>query len=217
MSVKQGEKEMKEKKPLLEGQRFGRLTVLSLHHTKEYIRKSGKKQTANFYLCKCDCGKTKIINKWALLSGHTLSCGCFQKEIASKCNSKHRKTKTRIYNIWGDIKKRCFNKKCNSYKNYCGRGITMCDEWKNDFMSFYNWAIANGYKDNLTIDRINNNGNYEPSNCRWVDRKEQARNRRTSVFVKYKNTVICLKELAERLGVNYKTLWSKIKRRAICK
>ena len=201
---------MEVKKPLVKGQKFGRLTVISFHHSKYYISKDMRKRKCEWYLCKCDCGKEKIVNKNDLMSGHTSSCGCLQKENASKANKKHGFVKSRIYGIWIGIKKRCFNSNHKGYKNYGGRGIVMCDKWKNDFIEFYKWAIINGYKDNLTIDRINNEGNYEPSNCRWVTLTEQARNRRNTRFITYNGERLCMKDWAKKLGLNYKLVSAKI-------
>lgn len=124
---------------------------------------------------------------------------------------KHGMIHTRLYSIWHCMKVRCYIKSCLSYHNYGGRGITICNEWKNDFMSFYNWAINNGYNDTLTIDRIDVNGNYEPSNCRWANKKEQDNNRRTSCFIEYNGIKKTVQQWAEEKGINNNTLRKRIR------
>ena len=106
----------------------------------------------------------------------------------------HGKSNTRLFRIWSHIKDRCDNPNNDAYKNYCKIGVTICNEWKNDFMSFYNWAMSNGYKDNLTIDRIENNGNYQPNNCRWITIKQQHRNTRRNIFLNYNGENRCVSE-----------------------
>lgn len=190
----------------LTGQKFGRLTVVE--RAEDYVTKNGKKYTQ--WLCKCECGNIKIISTSRLKDGTTKSCGCLSKELKTK----HNLCYTRIYEIFCGIKKRCFNKKDKSYKIYGDRGIKVCDEWldkENGFMNFYNWAINNGYNDDLTIDRIDVNGNYEPSNCRWVSKKEQANNRRTNHYITYNNKTQNLKQWCDELNLNYKTTYNKIK------
>lgn len=185
---------MKEKKPLLEGQRFGRLTVICFHHK--------DKNRSRYYLCKCDCGNEVVVYKYNLIRGLTKSCGCLNSELATKRFRKHHLTGSRIYRCWIGMKNRCYNKNEPRYSDYGGRGIKVCDEWKNDFTAFYNWAIANDYKEDLTIDRIDVNGNYEPSNCRWATMKEQQRNRRNNRIIEYNGKSHCVAEWGEILGIN---------------
>ncbi len=125
---------------------------------------------------------------------------------------KHGKTGSRLYEVWHHMKSRCYYTKNKNYNAYGGRGIAVCDEWKNDFMSFYNWAMENGYDDTLTIDRIDNNKGYEPSNCRWVDMKQQSRNRRNTRTITYKGETKPISEWCELLNLNYYTVISRLDR-----
>ena len=145
-----------------------------------YATKNSKKKK-RFGVYKCGfCGeefRTQINN---VKSGETKSCGCYRKRLLKEIKSKHNLSNTKLYRVWADIKNRTLNLKNVEYINYGGRGITICDEWKNDFKSFYDWSISNGYEENkgLSIDRIDNDGNYCPENCRWTTKAIQARNQR---------------------------------------
>lgn len=183
--------------------RFGRLLVLGIHH---------HSTTGHTYVtCKCDCGKIKIVRASCLVQGVTRSCGCLEKESKIKNSTKHGLYGTRIYRIWMGMKRRCYDTKVEQYKNYGGRGISYCQEWEK-FIPFYNWAMANGYNDNLTIDRIDVNGDYEPNNCRWIKEKEQHRNTRSNKILKYKGKSYCAKKWAEILGLNYNTLLTHLRK-----
>lgn len=153
----------------LTGKRFGRLVVVKRHGT--HITKSGSKSVT--WECRCDCGGTTIVSGYNLKRGHTKSCGCIRKEM----HTTHGQTDTRLFHIWQGIKTRCYTKTSVNYKKYGAKGITMCDEWKDDFRAFYRWSMANGYLDELSIDRIDGNKGYSPDNCRWADIYTQNQNR----------------------------------------
>jgi len=158
----------------LTGQQFGRLKVLSIHEK----AKHGKSIK---WLCSCVCGKTTVALSYKLRNGRKRSCGCLHHDVLVQRNYKHGLAhKHKLYSVWNGMKERCANPNNNRYHCYGGRGIAVCENWINSFENFYNWAIENGYKEGLSIDRINNNGNYELSNCRWTTVKEQANNRRTN-------------------------------------
>lgn len=190
----------------LTGSRYGRLTVLSHEKT------PGSK---TFWRCRCDCGNEVIVGYGELRYGNTKSCGCLRKEVASlngKTNStKHGMFGTRLYHIWDSMKARCYNEKHMAYKNYGGRGISICDEWRNSFEAFHTWALENGYSDELTIDRIDVNGNYEPSNCHWITANQQANNKRNTVYITISGVTKSAAQWAREIGVSRSAIYSRIK------
>ena len=180
----------------LTGKRFGRLVVMEIAE-KQYDHET--------WLCKCDCGNEKIISKRSLLSGSSRSCGCLLDETRKKPNRiTHNLSKTRIYKEFYSMRSRC-KRDSPCHKNYYEKGISVCDEWssENGFEAFLNWSLLNGYNDGLTLDRIDNNGNYEPSNCRWVTYKEQQNNKSTNVYIHYCGETKTLKQWSEYLNLSY--------------
>lgn len=189
-------------KPLnLEGQRFGRLIVI------KRVKTPNENDGHIYWLCQCDCGNTAIVRGNRLISGITTSCGCYKK-VAS---IKHGMFGTRIYQIWANMKRRCNNPDNIKYKNYGGRGIIVCEEWNKDFMTFYNWAINNGYSDKLTIDRINVNGNYEPNNCRWTDMKTQQSNRTNNCNITFNEETHTITEWERITKISSTTIQRRLK------
>ena len=193
----------------LVGKKFNRLTVV------KEVGRDDRQQV--LWLCKCDCGKETNVTTYRLNKGKTKSCGCLMIETSrkqftelGKKSKTHGLSKTRIYKTYRGMKDRCLNPNDMHYPDYGGRGITICDEWKNDFMSFYNWAMDNGYTDKLTIDRIDVNGNYEPSNCRWVDTKTQNRNKRNTRKIKYNGEIRTLSEWAVYFNLKRSTLEARL-------
>ena len=194
----------------LTGQKFGHLLVLERAEDKIY-----KSKKAVCWKCKCNCRNIVIVQSSNLVTGNSTNCGCIRKkhcvEGIKKKNTKHNQSHNRIYSIWQLMKDRCYNINNKNYKNYGRRGIKVCEEWKNDFMSFYNWAMKNGYRDDLTIDRIDVNGNYESSNCRWVTIKQQQNNKRNNHILYYKNEKHNITEWASILRINRATIYSRLK------
>ena len=186
----------------LTGMKFGRLTVIE--------RAENSKNRGARWLCQCDCGKKVIVRSSDLRNGQTVSCGCWNRERSTKHGMAH----TKIYEVWKTIKARCFNPNNHKYPNYGGRGITMFAKWISDFQSFYDYVstLPHFGEEGYSLDRINNNGNYEPDNLRWADRKTQARNKCDTIYVKYKDRLVTLGEASEITGIPYITLWERLKR-----
>lgn len=184
------------------GKVFGKLKV---------VERAGSSHDGRaLWKCKClNCGKVIVATGRALRSGDKKSCGCLVKEVNSNLHKTHGKTGSRLYRIWSGMKDRCLNKSLKDYKNYGGRGISVCSEWLNNFEVFNKWAMENGYQENLTIDRINVNGNYEPNNCRWVTQKEQANNTRFNVYITYEGRTQTMKMWCEEFGINYWTVQAR--------
>ena len=187
----------------LTGQRFGRLIVLE--------RAKNNKNGQVCWKCKCDCGNIKIVQSNHLRQGDTKSCGCLEKENLNKYahQKTHGQSNTRLYNIWCKIKARCNNINSPDYKRYGGRGINICNEWLH-FENFYNWSINNGYSENLSIDRINNNQGYNPENCRWITMFEQTGNKRNNHIIFYKEKEQTIAEFAREYNIEYSTLWARL-------
>ena len=188
----------------LVGMRFGMLEVL--HREDDYVKPSGRKIL--MWKCRCDCGNMVTVSGECLRHGNTKSCGCQRR---NKFRT-HGKSNTRLYEIWTDMKQRCLNPNQKVYKYYGGRGITICQEWIDDFMSFYDWALENGYQDNLTIDRIDVNSGYEPNNCRWVTMETQLRNTRRNRFVEINGESHTIAEWARIYGINPQTINSRLRK-----
>jgi len=185
----------------LTGQRFGRLVVVS--------RSTNTNAGSARWNCVCDCGGTTIAIGEDLRAGHTKSCGCLKKEITTERSRTHGMSRTSTNKIWRGIRLRCTNPNEAAYKNYGGRGITICERW-NKFENFY--ADMGERPDGMSIERKDNNKGYSPENCCWATRKSQARNRRTNRIIKYDGREQCLIEWAEELGINYGILSSRLRR-----
>lgn len=194
------------------GDRFGKLTVID--KGPRIIRDSGTKVST--WICRCDCGNQTTVSSGALSSGNTSSCGCGMKDPENKFR-KHGMRNTELYNHWRAMKERCYYPKNIRYKDYGGRGITVCEEWRNPdtgFINFADWALSHGYKEgcNLTIDRINVNGNYEPSNCCWSDRTRQANNKRTTHYITIDGVTWSVADWSKITGTPVNTIYSRINR-----
>jgi hypothetical protein len=185
----------------ISGKKFERLLVVS------FVERVNKQ---SIFLCKCDCGNYIKTSSNALKTGHNKSCGCLNIELIKKRSTTHGLSKHPLFSTWCDMKNRCYYKKHNRYNNYGGKGIIVCDEW-HTFINFYNWAIQ-FWKENLSIDRIDNLKNYEPNNCRFATIKEQNRNRTSCVKITHNGKTMSIVEWSEYLNIPYETLRARIKR-----
>lgn len=193
----------------LVGMRFGRWLVDS--KAPDYIAPDGRHRDR--WYCVCDCGNIKAVRGSTLVNGQSQSCGCLQKEQLSGRASKHKGYGTRLYPIWNSMRQRCNNPKSRPYKNYGGRGIKICPEW-DDYAVFREWAKSTGYDEDaergyLTLDRIDVDGDYCPENCRWVNMREQANNRRDTLLMDYQGETHPLSMWAEILNIPYQALYHK--------
>lgn len=179
----------------LSGNRYGKLVVKNIHTTK--IGDA-------YFDCICDCGNEKVVKGQDLKRGRVKSCGCLKNNFIPK-NKTHGMSKSRLFRIWVGMRQRCNNPNNPKYKIYGGRGITVCNEW-NEFQYFMKWAYENGYDENLTIDRINSDGNYEPSNCRWENLKNQANNTRATIFLTYNGETKSVSEWSDITGIPQNTI-----------
>lgn len=187
----------------LTGRRFGRLTVL--HRGESHISPKGTKSVR--WVCLCDCGKHTTVLGANLRHGRQVSCGCYK--IDHPQNYKHGGCYTRLYGVWEGMKSRCCDEKNKRFSNYGGRGISICEEWL-DFATFRDWALSSRYKKGLTIDRIDVDGNYEPSNCRWVTMKVQQNNRTNNHRIAHNGKTLTLSEWADECQINRDTFKRRI-------
>ena len=184
--------------------KFGRLTV---------ICESGRNQSREvLWKCKCECKNEVLVTYTNLNKGYTKSCGCLQKEMVSESNKTHGDSKTKLYMIWSDMRKRCSNKNHHAYKYYGEKGVKVDKEWNSSFITFKEWSLNNGYAIGLSIDRIDVNGNYEPSNCRWVTHKAQMNNTTRNNNILYNGKTQSLTDWCEELNLPYSRMRYRLKK-----
>lgn len=156
--------------------------------------------------CVCECGNTKNISARDLEKGNIRSCGCLYNETRGKANITHGKSGTRLHEIWRNMKRRCYNPNSTGYEKYGGKGVSICNEWIDNFQSFYDWSMNNGYNDSLTIDRIDNDGDYSPENCRWVTMKVQSNNKGSNRIIEINGESKTLKQWSDFSGIKSVTI-----------
>lgn len=185
---------------------FGKLTVIGVDESKA----SGTQ-----WECLCECGNIRSVRQHSLLDGHIKSCGCLVTASIMENLTKHGKYYTPLYAVWRGMNQRCYNEKHIDHKWYSERGIGVCDEWRNNFESFYSWSQENGYKNGLSLDRIDNTKGYSPENCRFVTAKDQANNRTTNIMITHDGRTQTLKQWTEELGLKYHTIYERVRIRGI--
>ena len=189
---------MAKKLEIKQGEKFGKWTIIE-----EIAPKIISNKPRRMFRCKCECGNIGEVQLVCLRNGHSTSCGCEQKKKASAANTKHRLEKHPLYSTWKNMKKRCNNPNASEYENYGGKGICVCEDWSNNFQSFYDWSIDNGWSKELTIDRIDTNDNYCPENCRWATIEIQMNNTTKNHYIEYSGDTYTLSTLAKHLNIPY--------------
>lgn len=182
------------------GMRFGSLVVTGPSYVDSKVRKVP---------CRCDCGADHVVHADHLLDGSTSSCGCEQPIRVGVARTKHGEWTTKLWGHWSAMRRRCNTASTGNFAIYGGRGIKVCDEWK-DYLAFREWALENGYDDSLSLDRVDVNGDYCPENCRWVTAKEQARNRRNTIYVEFHGERVPLSQLSEEYGADPDLVYARV-------
>lgn len=188
------------------GEKYGRLTVV------EFV---DRKHSSDRYKFLCECGNEKICYLANVKRGTTKSCGCLLKERAIKRMTKHGESKTRLYKIYTGMQSRCYREYTKSYKSYGAKGITICDEWNESFLKFKEWALNNGYQEDLSIERVDPSGNYEPSNCKWIARKLQNDNKKNTIFIEHDGRKHSMRKMCRDKGIKYTTVYEYAKRNKV--
>lgn len=184
----------------LTGKKFGKLTAISYDHMRG---------TRSYWKCACECGGVRIVGADHLKRGEIVDCGCITRKKKPPLHVKHGMSNTRLYKIWALMKGRCYNEARKEYPRYGGRGIKVCEEWMT-FGAFMRWAVNSGYSSTLTLDRINNDGDYTPSNCRWITKKEQAFNKSTNRYISYNGQRKTITQWASESNIPYYVLKKRI-------
>lgn len=187
----------------LRGIRFGYLTAVEPSN-----ERSGH---CIKWVCKCDCGRVSLVSARSLVTGRTKSCGCKKGQMCRDANVTHDMSGSPLYDVYNQMVARCSSPRNHAYQNYGGRGIKVCDEWLNDRATFFSWAKANGYSPGLSIDRIDNNGDYSPENCRLVTRSIQNNNKRSNHPVVLNGELMSLADACRKIGAKYSTIRSRLR------